>query len=230
MQTQKLDSVCREPSGKGAARKLRAQGRVPAVIYGHDDETLAISLSEKDLRKILIAGWETTIVDLGIEGDATKERNAIIKEIQQHPATGRVLHVDFQYIRKGQKIRLDVPLALVGDPRGVKEMGGILEHGSRELAIRCIPSVIPDSIEVDVADLGIHDAIHLKDIVGRYPDIEFLDDPDATLAIVVPPKVEAEPVAEEEAEEALEEPEVIAKGKEEKAEGEGEGKEKEGDK
>ncbi|MFQ5511276.1 MAG: 50S ribosomal protein L25 [Candidatus Krumholzibacteriia bacterium] len=228
MQTQKLVSVCREPMGKGAARKVRAEGRIPAVIYGHEDENVAISLSERDLRKILVSGWETTIVDLGIEGKVTKECNAIIKEVQQHPATGKVLHVDFQYIRKGQKIRLDVPVVLKGDPRGVKEMGGILEH-SRELAIRCIPRHIPDSIEIEVTELGIQDSIHLNEIVERYPDIEFLDDPDTTLAIVVPPKVEAEPVAEEEAEEAIEEPEVIAKGKEEKAEGEGQDKAKEGD-
>jgi large subunit ribosomal protein L25 len=217
METQKLNSICRESFGKGHARKIRAQGRIPAVIYGYEEETIPISLSEKDMRKVLTAGWETTIVDLKIEGKTSRQCDAIIKDVQQHPATGKVLHVDFQFIRRGQKIRLDVPVSLSGDPRGVKEMGGILEHGSRELAVRCMPRHIPDAIEIDVTELGIHDGIHLKDIIERYPDIEFLDDPDATLAIVVPPKIEVEPtVTEEEEEEGAEEPEVIAKGKEEK--------------
>ncbi len=231
METQKLNSVCREAFGKGEARKIRAQGRVPAVVYGQKEEALAISVSEQDLRKVLTSGWETTIVDLNIDGRVKKECNAIIKDIQQHPATGKVLHLDFQYIHKGQKIRLEVPVSLVGDPPGVKEMGGILEHGSRELTIRCMPRHIPDTIEIDVSELGIHDAIHLRDAVGKYPDIEFLGDLEATLAIVVPPKVEVEPtVADEEVEETMEEPEVIAKGKEEKDAEAGEEKEKGADK
>ena len=93
-------------------------------------------------------------------------------------------------------------------------MGGILEHGSREIAIRCIPKDIPDSIDIDVAELGIHESIQLKDIMARYPDIEFLDDPETTLANVVPPKIEVEATPAEE--EELAEPELIAKGKEEK--------------
>lgn len=214
METYKLGSEYREVSGKRSARKVRAEGRVPAVLYGHDEETLAISISETELRKVLASKWETAIVGLTIAGKVKKECNAIIKSVQQHPATGKILHVDFQYIRSGEKIRLDVPIVLSGVPRGVKEMGGILEHGLREAAIRSMPRHIPESIELDVTDLGIHDAIHIGDIVERFPDIEFLDDPEATLAIVVPPKVEVEPVVEE-VEAAEEEPEVITKGKEE---------------
>jgi large subunit ribosomal protein L25 len=219
MDTQKLASEYRDVAGKGAARKLRATGRIPAVLYGHKEEPASISISEQDFRKILATNWETAIVDLDIKGNDREECNAIIKDIQAHPATGQVLHVDFQHIRRGEKIRLTVPVSLVGDPRGVKEMGGILEHGSRELAIRCMPRHIPDNIQIDVHELGIHDAIHVKDIISNYPDLEFLDDGDSTLAIVVPPKVEVEPtVAEEEEVEGAEEPEVIAKGKEEKGE------------
>jgi large subunit ribosomal protein L25 len=193
---------------------MRADGRIPAVLYGYNEETIPIWISEPDLRKLLVAKWETAIVDLHISGKVKKDCNAIIKDIQQHPSSGKVLHVDFQYIRKGQKIRLDVPITLVGIPRGVKEMGGILEHGLREAAVRCMPRHIPDAIELDVSGLGIQDSIHVRDIVDRYPDVEFLDDPGSTLANVVPPKVEVEAVTEEEVEE---EPEVIAKGKEEEA-------------
>ena len=110
---------------------------------------------------------------------------------------------------------MEVPVTVVGEARGVKEMGGILEHGTRELNIMCFPRNIPDKIEIDVSDLAIHESIRLRAIQGEHPDVEFLDDLDTTLAHVVPPKVEVEPVALEE--EEAEEPEVIAKGKEEKA-------------
>jgi len=215
METHKLGSEFRESVGKGAARKLRAQGRVPAVLYGHGETPTSIWVSERDLRKIFSSNWETAIVDLSIAGKADKDCNAIIKDVQQHPTSGKVLHVDFQHIRTGEKIRLEVPVKLVGLPRGVKDMGGILEHGLRQLAVRCVPKDIPGSIDLDVAELGIHDAIHVRDVIGRYPGVEFLDDPGSTLAIVVPPKLEAEPVAPT-AEEAPAEPEVIGKGKEAK--------------
>ena len=222
MESQKLASQYRETSGKEAARKMRVDGAVPAVIYGHSDDTIPITVNERELRRVLSGNWETTVLEMNIEGKVSKECNAIIKDIQQHPATGRILHVDFQYIRKGEKIRIVVPVHLTGDPKGVKEQGGVLEHGSRELNVRVLPRNIPDHIEIDVSALDIHDAIHISDLVDKYPDLEFLDDTGVTLAIVHPPRVEAEPETGEEEEAAAEgeEPEVIAKGKEEK-EGEG---------
>jgi large subunit ribosomal protein L25 len=217
METQKLASEYREPGGKGGARKTRASGKIPCVLYGHNEDTLPITVTESDMRKLLSTNWETAIVDLEVQGKVSKECNAIIKDIHFHPTTGRVLHVDFQYIRRGQKIRLDIPVVLVGDAKGVKEMGGILERGPRELAVRSMPRHIPDNIEIEVEHLGIQDAIHVKDIIADYPDVEFLDEPETTLAIVVPPKIEVEPTVVEE--EGAEEPEVIAKGKDEKEEG-----------
>ena len=222
METQKLASEYREELGKGPSRRMRAEGQVPAVLYGQNEETIPIWIKEPDLRKLLITQWETAIVDLTVVGKVKKECNAIVKDIQQHPASGKVLHVDFQTIRKGQLIRLVVPVTLLGTPRGVKEMGGILEHGLREVAVRCMPRHIPDAIEIDVSELGIQDSIPVKTIFDRFPDVEFLDDPESTLANVVPPKVEVEAVVEEEETEG--EPEVIAKGKEEE-ESEGKGKE-----
>jgi large subunit ribosomal protein L25 len=221
MKTQELNSEYRSESGKGASRKLRSMGRIPAVLYGLNEDTIPLTVSELEFRRVLSSNWETAILDLTVTGKVSKECNAIIKDIQQHPSTGRVLHVDFQYIRKGQKIRLEVPVVLTGVPVGVKEMGGILEHGSRALDIRCMPRHIPEKIEIDVSALGIQEGIHLKDIADGYPDLEFLSDPELTIANVVPPKVEVA-ATEEEEEAGEEEPEVIAKGKEEK-EGEGEG-------
>ena len=222
MKTMKLGTEYRETSGKGAARRLRGSGSVPAVLYGHDEDTIPLSVSEADLRKVFASQWETAILNIAITGKVKKECDAIIKEIQQHPTTGSVLHIDFQMIRRGEKIKLTIPVTLTGEPPGVKVEGGVLEHGVRDLNIRCMPRDIPEGIEIDVGGLGIHDAIHIKDISGDYPDLEFLDEPEATLANVLPPKVEAEPTPEElEEEEGTEEPEVIAKGKEEKPEDEG---------
>jgi large subunit ribosomal protein L25 len=213
MEAIKLASEYRLSSGKGSARKLRARGLVPAVLYGHSDEPLAITVSEQDFLRVLRLRGEMGIIDLTVQGDVQRECDAIIKEVQQHPASGKILHIDFQHIRRGEKLKIEVPVRLIGEPVGVKEMGGVLEHGPREIEVRCFPRDIPESIDIDVKALKIHESIHVRDISAIYPDFEFLDDPGTTLAIVVPPRVETEavPVAEAEAEA---EPEVIGKGKE----------------
>ena len=216
----KLNS--RKSSGKGAARRLRSEGRLPAVLYGLKEEAIRLSLSEREFQGVLIAQGETAIVDLTLEDEGNKELKAIIKEIQRHPATDKILHLDFQQIRRGERIRLEIPVVLTGDPVGVKEMGGVLEHGPRMLQVRCLPRHIIENIDINVEDLKIQDAVHVKDIEAHYPDLEFLGDSETTLAIVVPPRVELEPTPAEE--EETEGPEVIAKGKEEEAE-KGESKE-----
>jgi len=211
MEAMKLASEYRGSSGKGVARKLRARGQVPAILYGHSEEPLKISVNEQDFRRVLRVRGEMGIIDLVIEGEVKKECDAIIKEIQQHPASGKILHIDFQHIRRGEKIKIEVPVYLIGEPLGVKEMGGVLEHGPREIGVRCFPRDIPDRIDIDVQSLKIHESIHLRDIASRYPEFEFLEALGTTLAIVVPSRVEVEaaPVVAEPAE-----PEVIGKGKE----------------
>jgi large subunit ribosomal protein L25 len=222
MEQFKLKSIYRDTKGKGIARRLRAEGRLPAVLYGLKEEPIGLTIDEHEFRRVLRTYGETAIVDLEIEGREAKEYNAIVKDVQVHPASGKILHVDFQQIRRGEKLKIEVPIALTGDPVGVKEMGGVLEHGSRTLNIRCLPRDIPDKIEIDVESLSIHDGIHIKDIVSDYPDFEFLDEPETTLAIVIPPRLEVE-AAEEEEEAEGEEPEVISKGKEDEGEKESEG-------
>jgi large subunit ribosomal protein L25 len=133
--------------------------------------------------------------------------------------------VDLQRIKMDEKVRVQVPIHLKGDAMGVKEMGGILEHGLRELSINCIPTSIPSAFEIDVSGLGIGDGIYVRDISSKYPDFEFLEDEDTILANVVPPKVEAAPEVEEE---EAEEPELVSKEKEEE-EGEAAGTEGKGE-
>jgi large subunit ribosomal protein L25 len=216
METYKLNSEIREGSGKGVARKLRAIGQVPAILYGQKEQALSLSLIELEIKKILQAHPESAILDLSIKGKSPSKCNAIVREIQRHPSSGRLLHLDLQRIKMDEKVRVQVPIQLNGDAVGVKEMGGILEHVLRELNVNCLPTAIPKAIEIDVSELGIGDGVHVRDMSAKYPDFEFLDDEDTLVANVVPPKVEAAPAVEEE--EELEEPELVDG---EKAEAEG---------
>ncbi|MFH1755948.1 MAG: 50S ribosomal protein L25 [Candidatus Latescibacterota bacterium] len=225
MENYKLNSEIRDGAGKGVARKLRAKGQVPAILYGRKDDIVCLSLTEKEIKKVLQAHPESAIVDLAVSGQTSASCNAIVREVQRHPATGQLLHIDLQRIKMDEKVRVQVPIHLLGDAKGVKVTGGILEHGMRELTITCMPAAIPSAIEIDVAALEIGDGVYLRDISSNYPDFEFNDDEDTILANVVPPKVEVAPVA---VEGALEEPELVAKDKE-GAEGDKPGKEDKGE-
>jgi large subunit ribosomal protein L25 len=203
-----LQSEVREGAGKGVARKLRMSGRLPAVLYGRKESPVGLSLSEVDMRNILRKHPESAIVDLTIDTGATL-LNAIIRDVQRHPASGKVLHVDLQRISLTEKVRVEVHVHLDGTPAGVKDQGGILEHGTRNVNVLCLPAEIPDHIVVDVVALRIGDSARIRDIAAAYPGVEFLDDPDTTLATVIPPIVEtvvAAPAVEETAE-----PELIRK-------------------
>ena len=220
MEILKLESEVREGSGKGFSRKLRSSGRVPAVLYGRKEVPLSLELDEAAIRTILHQHPESAVIDLSVRGGGSDEPiNVIIRDVQRHPTTGRILHVDFQRIKFGEKLRVEVKIEVTGKPKGVKDQGGILEHSTRSVQIMCLPRMIPESFELDVSELMIGDALKLSDLMEKYPDIDFLDEPDVTLASVSPPVVEAEPVAAAE-EEAEEEPELVAKAKEgeEKAE------------
>jgi large subunit ribosomal protein L25 len=207
-----LQSELRGDAGKGVARKLRMAGRLPAVLYGHKEQPVGLSVSEVDIRNILRKHPDSAIVDLSVtDGSAL---NAIIRDVQRHPATGKLLHLDFQRISLDEKVRVEVQVHIKGVAAGVKEQGGILEHGTRTVNVMCLPTEIPDEIVVDVTGLTIHDSIGIKDIAGMYPSVEFLDDVETTLATVIPPIVEAAPAEEEAAADGAE-PELIRKPAEE---------------
>jgi large subunit ribosomal protein L25 len=230
MERFQLQSEPRAGVGKGVSRKLRAAGRLPGVLYGRKEDPVGLSLSEVEVRNILRKHPDSAIVDLAMGAGAPI--NAIVRDVQRHPASGKLIHVDLQRIRLDEKLRVEVHVHVHGLPAGVKDQGGILEHGLRTVNVLCLPTEIPDAIAVDVSALRIHDTLKLRDFAAAYPRVEFLDDLDTTLATVIPPAVEtvAAPVATEE---AAAEPELIRKpGAEEEAEAEGkpEGKEKEKEK
>ena len=203
-----LQSEMRDDAGKGIARKLRMAGRLPAILYGRKEAPLGLSLAEVDMRNILRKHPDSAIVDLSIGGGSAL--NAIVRDVQRHPASGRILHVDLQRISLTEKIRVEVHVHLVGTAAGVKDQGGILEHGLRTVNVTCLPTEIPEEVTVDVTLLKIHDSLRIRDIAAAYPSVEFMDDLDTTLANVIPPVVEAV-VAEPAAEAAVAEPELIRK-------------------
>ncbi len=218
MATVNLDAEPRTDAGKGFARKLRAQGQIPAVIYGHGRDPQPLSLNARDLDKLLehiVA--ESTVIEVKV-GDATAK--TLIREIQRHPFKRQILHVDFQALVAGEKVVVNIPVVMVGIPEGVRLGGGVLDQTLRELEIKVDPSNIPNHFEVDVTNLVVGDSLHVSDIPVP-AGVEVLDDLEASVCVVAAPRAVIEEAAatpeavEGEAGAAGAEPEVIGRGKEE---------------
>lgn len=199
-----LAATERGDTGKGAARKLRQDGKVPAVIYGRGREPTALALAAADYDKAMAGHSGASILDLDVDGKTVK---ALVRDVQRHPVRRVVTHVDFYEIHEGVAITLNVPIHLEGIPTGVKNQGGVLDQSMREVEIEVLPRDIPEFISVDVTELEIGDSIHLRDIKAE--NLKFLAELDTSVCSVAAPRVEEEPVTEEE--EGLEDagPEVI---------------------
>jgi large subunit ribosomal protein L25 len=212
----KIQAKQREGRGKNDARRARREGMVPITVYGGGAETVAAVAPARDLAAILRseAGRNTIFT---IEVDGMGETEVMFHDRQIDPVKGRLIHADLTRLVKGQKIEVTVPLHLVGEPVGVKEKQGVLEQVVREIEIRCQPRDIPDSIDVDVSNLDVHDTLHVSDIKVA-EGVEILTDAELVIATVGIVKEEAAP-APAEAEEPAE-PELIGKGKKDE-EGEG---------
>lgn len=221
-----LDVEPREELGKNKAKDLREKGFVPAVVYAKDKGSQAIKISHSQLLRLIHQHrLENTVINLRIQGDGkrSKARPCLIKEIQHHPVSDGIIHVDFNEISLTEVIKVNVPVVAKGEPVGVKQEGGSLEHILWEIEVECLPTDIPQSIEVDVSQLKIGQAIHIKDVT--FPsNIKVLDNPEAIVLSVTAP-IKEEAVAAEGEEKA--EPEVIKEKKETPVEEEGkENKEK----
>jgi large subunit ribosomal protein L25 len=215
-----MTAALREQAGKGVARQLRRQGKIPAVLYGQE-ECLLLTLDPDVVRRILrshAAG--TALLSLSIAGAKTKaNRTALLRDYQVDPVTNEILHADLFEVSMDKPIRVKVPVTLTGGvPQGVKE-GGVLHHNVRQLNIECLPAALPDHIEIDASQLGIAQGIHVRDL-PQQQGCRFLDDGDQMVVSVAAPmseaKLEALLTGGAAAEEGKE-PELIAKGK---AEGE----------
>lgn len=209
-----LKAALRSETGKGAMRRLRREGRIPAVVYGRGEETRPLSLDAHDFEMLTKHhSLDTTIVELSIEGAGRKggKLRTLIAEVQNHPYKPQVLHVDFQQIHAGERVTVQVPIRLLGTPAGVRA-GGVLQHVLHDIELECAVEEIPDAIEVDVSGLEIGDGVHVSELAVP-ENVEVLIDPERTVCTVAPPTVlEVEEPEEEEAEE----PELV--GAEEEAE------------
>jgi large subunit ribosomal protein L25 len=208
----KVQAKLREGRGKNDARRARRDGMVPITVYGGGAETVAAVAPARELAAILRSeSGRNTIFTIDVEGAGTSE--VMFHDRQIDPVKGRLIHADLTRLVKGQKIEVTVPLHLVGEPIGVKEKQGVLEQIIREIEIRCEPREIPDSLDVDVTNLDVHELLHVSDIaVGE--GVEILTDPEQVIATVGVVKEEVAPAVPAEGEEPAE-PEVIGKGKKE---------------
>ena len=203
----KLVVEIRDGRGKGPARRTRRAGRVPGNIYGHGVEPIAVDADAREFDALASRiSVENTLLDLIVGDD--KPRPVLIREIQRHPYRKQVLHIDFFAIKAGEKIKVSVPLKLIGTASGVRNAGGVLQQNLHELEVECLPSEIPESFEVDISELEIGDSIHLADVDTRgFPTSEA---PERTVCVIQPPRVIVEETEEDE--ELLDEdvePEVI---------------------
>jgi large subunit ribosomal protein L25 len=198
-----LKGQVRKTTGKGPARTLRREGRMPAVLYGQKTDSIMLSIDIKEFEQIVKkANIGSLLLNLQIQNGKTLTRPAMIKELQTNPVTGAFLHVDFYEIDMQRKITVSVPVVTRGKSAGVEE-GGMLQIVRRELELYCLPTAIPEAIKVDITDLEIGDAIHVREI-ALPAEVELPEDVDFTVVTVLAPKIEEEVVAEEEIEEGEE--------------------------
>ena len=216
MATASLSAETRTETGKGVARKLRAAGRVRAVVYRHAREPQSLSLTTRELEKLLSQiSTGSTVVELSLGGATTK---TLIREIQRHPFKKQILHVDFQELVAGEKVTVEIPLVFVGIPEGVRLSGALLEQILHSIEVLVDPSNIPNHIDVDVTNLAMGHSLHVRELVLP-PGLEVLTEEEATVCAVVAPRAVVEETPAEGAEAgAVAEPELIRKTKEEEEE------------
>jgi len=212
-----LEAVKRDSRGKNEARRLRAAGRIPAVLYGGAGESIALSVTPKELSRILHSDTgENTIIELQVQGGETTR--VLVKDYLLNPIDHAMLHADFYRVSLDKPITVTVSIVIKGEPKGVKLQGGVLDLPHREVEIESLPLEIPESLEVDVSELMIGEGVHLRDLAAN-AKWKPISDPDTLLVHVVPPRAEepepgdaaaATPGA------AAAEPEVIKKGKTDK--------------
>ena len=213
-----LEATTRDTFGKNEARRTRQAGRVPAVVYGASaDSALAkvatpIAVEPRPLLKILHSeSGANTLISLKLEGSATK---VLVKAYQLDPVTHQVLHVDFYRVAMDKMLQVTIPVVVKGEPKGVKQQGGILEFIRREIEVECLPGDIPEHVEIDVSELMLHQGIRVRD-VATDPKWKPISEAELMLVHVIMPKVEEAPVAADVAAvpATTAEPEVLKKGK-----------------
>lgn len=213
METTKVKASERKDFTKSETRRIRNEGIIPGVFYSKNNQLIHISVADKAINPLVFTA-KTHLISLELEGH--DEYECIIKDVQFHPVTDKVIHFDLLGLTKGEKIKLEIPVQLVGSPIGVKE-GGVIQHVMHKIEVECLPRNIPEHITIDISGLKLNDSVHISDL--KYDDIEFIDSQDSLIVQVTHAKIKEEvaPAAEAVVEETAE-PEVISKGKKEEKE------------
>ena len=212
-----LEAITRETFGKNEARRTRREGRVPAVLYGGDGkEATPIAVPPKALLKILHSeSGQNTLISLKLAGGS--DTRVLVKDFQIDPVTHEVLHADFYRIAMDRVLQVTIPVTVHGEPKGVKQQGGVLEFIRREIVIECLPADIPEHVDIDVSELMLHQGIRVRD-VATDPKWKPVTEGEAMLVHVIMPKAEEVAAPADAAAAATAtpaEPEVIKKGKKE---------------
>jgi large subunit ribosomal protein L25 len=216
-ETNLLEAQPRQPGTKNDARRVRRDGKIPAVVYGAGKQAQPVSVDPRQVSRILhSATGHNTVFDLALDGERAK---AMIVDWQYEPIKGSLLHIDLKRIAMDQKLRVNVPIELVGEAAGVKQQGGILEQITREVEVECLPGDIPNQIDLNVADLVFGMVLRVSDL-PKNDKVKYVTDPEQPVAHIISIKEEEAPAeaAVGEAAAAPAEPEVIKKGKQETAE------------
>lgn len=231
MKSVAMNAQARTAVKHAAVKKLRSTGVIPAVIYGRLAPPQNLELNSREFGDALAHhASENILVDLAVKGDQRPQRLALVQEIQHHPVSGHILHVDFHEVAPTEKVTINVPVESVGEAVGVKTGGGVLEHVMFRLKVRALPKDLPEVISVDVTNLDIGKAIHLGDIAPP-AGCEILGHKELTVLAVAAPVTEAqEAAATAAAADAPAQPEMIKEKKEEGKEGAAAAPAKEGDK
>ena len=215
-----LQAVKRGDKGKNEARRHRAAGRLPAIVYGSGNQPIPVTVEPKALSRILHSdSGANTLITLRVEGES--ETRVLVKEYQLDPITHDLLHADFYRVAMDRVIQVTVPITLKGEAKGVKLQGGIVDFVTRQIELECLPGDIPEHIDVDVTELMMNDGVRVRDLAtgGKWTS---LTEPDTLIVHLVAPRAEEAPAADAAAVVAAPgtpaEPEVIKKGKSDKEE------------
>jgi large subunit ribosomal protein L25 len=219
MKSVALSAFARTESRRAGNKKLRAAGRIPAVIYGPRTKPQNLEVDAKALNDAIHhTASENVLVDLAVKDDAKANRLALVQEVQHHPLSGKILHVDFHEVSETEKVTLHVPVETLGEPVGVKTSGGVLQHVTFKLKVRALPKDLPEQITVDVSALELNRTIHLGDL--KAPEgVEILGHKEVVIAACTPPRAEEEAAAPAEGAPTAGDVEMTKEKKEEGAEG-----------
>jgi len=219
MQRIALNAESRDATGKGVARKLRAVGQIPAILYGEAKPPQPLAMDRRALA-LTLQGAEGyhLLVDLSVGGSHSEETLAVLQDLSVDPVSQTILHADFRRVDAKKPIRTNIPIHVTGIAVGVKIGGGIHQQVLRELEVEALPSDVPEHVEIDITHLGIGDSIHVSDLVGDERPYTILTESDRVISSILAPKLVEEEVKPEE--EAVEGEEVTAEGEEKAEEGE----------